>query len=291
MFNGDHFMVDENQELNSPEMGDNVPELSEGESQDVNPNINTNMEKGTNGNESSPNSEDSSQNESTNRGAIEYRMRQQMRKIDRRLEQFEAKIADAFAKGFNQSSPEASQMPSYEDNTTKNTQSSGQAYTQADIQQAVEKQLQEKELAKQQQDTIAKIQRSRQKHDDFDEVIEDVRNRHALTDLMISSIEDLPDAPELLYSIAKSNPQEFERISRLSPMQQMREMALVVAKHQSSEVPHGTKEEDQPQVKPNPHKPLPPVSNRGGSMSHGTNNYGFDDRLSELAAGYRKSRP
>jgi hypothetical protein len=287
-------MVDENQELNTPEMGDNVPELSEGESQDVNPNINNNMEKEANDNEASPDSEDSSQPEATNRGALEYRLRQQNRKLDRRLEQFESRITEAIARGLSQTSIPASQMPA-EDSVNTNSQSSVQQVNPNEVQKLVNQALQEKEAIATQNTFNQYEEAAKRKFNDYNEVIEDLVHSQAITPLMVETIKDLPDAPELIYSIAKSNPQEFERISKLSPVQQMREMAFAVAKHQpSSNVPHRTEEaqnEQQPQVKPNPHKPLSPVSNRGGSMSHGSNNYGFEDRLSELAAGYHKSRP
>lgn len=229
-------------------------------------------------NAASPSSED--ENENLSRSTIEYRMRQYNRKLDRKLETFESRIVDAISRNFGQqgsAQPTEMAEPEQKGNVSP-----------ADVQKMVEQELQNRKMQEVQQGEqkindafIAKENQMSDKYEDYDDVIEGLKVKGHITSAMVNSMKYDPNSVDVLYKVGKENPQLLENISKLSPMQQGVEVGKLMA---------GFAKPNQAPIKPAPHKPLSPVNNKGGSMSQGGNNYAFDDRLAELAAGKRTSR-
>ena len=102
-------------------------------------------------------------------------------------------------------------------------------------------------------------EKARDKYDDFEDVVYNPKLR--ITDVMAESIQSSDNGPDLAYWLG-SNPKEAERISRMSPMLQAKEIGKIEVRLA-----------DSPPVKKSTSAPTPisPVTARSsGSPSHDT---------------------
>ena len=102
-------------------------------------------------------------------------------------------------------------------------------------------------------------EKARDKYDDFEDVVYNPKLR--ITDVMAESIQSSENGPDLAYWLG-SNPKEAERISRMSPMLQAKEIGKIEVRLA-----------DNPPVKKSTSAPTPisPVTARSsGSPSHDT---------------------
>lgn len=108
---------------------------------------------------------------------------------------------------------------------------SPEAYAEALAMKKAEELLQQRELQKQQaaiEDAYAEREEdARSKYDDFEQVAYNPNLR--VTDVMAETIKASDIGPDLAYWLG-SNPKEAERISRLSPLLQAREIGKIEAK-------------------------------------------------------------
>ena len=108
---------------------------------------------------------------------------------------------------------------------------SPEAYAEALAVKKAEELLQQRELQKQQaaiEDAYAEREEdARSKYDDFEQVAYNPNLR--VTDVMAETIKASDIGPDLAYWLG-SNPKEAERISRLSPLLQAREIGKIEAK-------------------------------------------------------------
>ncbi len=116
-----------------------------------------------------------------------------------------------------------------------------------------------------------RLQAFRETVDDFDEVIEDVAHVQipvAVEDLILDS--DL--GPAVMYELAK-DPEELERVCKLSPMRAAREIGKIEARIKASEKPE-TKEAKKTKAPP----PIKPV---GSSAASSVKKSIYDTNLSQ----------
>ena len=108
---------------------------------------------------------------------------------------------------------------------------SPEAYAEALAMKRAEEMLHQRELQKQQaaiEDTYAeREEEARNKYDDFEQVAYNPQLR--VTDVMAETIKSSDLGPDLAYWLG-SNPKEADRISRLSPLLQAREIGKIEAK-------------------------------------------------------------
>jgi hypothetical protein len=108
---------------------------------------------------------------------------------------------------------------------------SPEAYAEALAMKRAEEMLQQRDLQKQKaaiEDSYAEREEEvRTKYDDFDQVAYNPQLR--VTDVMAETIKSSDMGPDLAYWLG-SNPKEAERISRLSPLLQAREIGKIEAK-------------------------------------------------------------
>ena len=91
------------------------------------------------------------------------------------------------------------------------------------VQEAVEKQQKTEEAQK---NLHRKLEKGRDKYDDFDDVTENA----GITLPMLNAAYLSDNTAELLYNLVKYKPEEIDRISKLSPELQGREMAFLEVK-------------------------------------------------------------
>ena len=106
---------------------------------------------------------------------------------------------------------------------------------------------------------IEREEKARDKYDDFEDVVYNPKLR--ITDVMAESIQSSENGPDLAYWLG-SNPKEAERIARLSPILQAKEIGKIEVRLA-----------DNPPVKKSTSAPTPisPVTARSsGSPSHDT---------------------
>ena len=137
------------------------------------------------------------------------------------------------------------------------------AYAEALAYRKAEELLAQRERQKQQAEVVEAYseaeEKARDKYDDFEEVVYNPKLR--ITDTMAESIQSSESGPDLAYWLG-SNPKEAERIARLSPLMQAKEIGRIEAKLS-----------DNPPVKKTTSAPAPisPVTARSsGSPSHDT---------------------
>jgi hypothetical protein len=140
---------------------------------------------------------------------------------------------------------------------------SPEAYAEALAYQKAEELLAKREAAKQQSQVLESYQEreeaARDKYDDFEQVA--YNPKLPITDVMAETIQSSDIGPELAYYLG-SNPKDAERISRMSPLGQAKEIGKIEAKLASD-----------PPVKRTTSAPAPisPVTARSsGSPSHDT---------------------
>ena len=108
---------------------------------------------------------------------------------------------------------------------------SPEAYAEALAMKRAEEMLQQRDLQKQKaaiEDSYAEREEEvRNKYDDFDQVAYNPQLR--VTDVMAETIKSSDMGPDLAYWLG-SNPKEADRISRLSPLLQAREIGKIEAK-------------------------------------------------------------
>lgn len=108
---------------------------------------------------------------------------------------------------------------------------SPEAYAEALAMKRAEEMLHQRDLQKQQaaiEDSYAEREEEvRNKYDDFDQVAYNPQLR--VTDVMAETIKSSDMGPDLAYWLG-SNPKEADRISRLSPLLQAREIGKIEAK-------------------------------------------------------------
>lgn len=130
------------------------------------------------------------------------------------------------------------------------------------IQQKAEELIQQREVQKQKaeiEDAYAEREEdAREKYEDFEQVAYNPRLR--ITDAMAETIKSSEIGPDLAYWLG-SNPKEADRISRLSPLQQAREIGKIEIKLASD-----------PPVKKTTSAPAPitPVTSRGSTPTYDT---------------------
>lgn len=108
---------------------------------------------------------------------------------------------------------------------------SPEAYVEALAMKKAEELIAQRELQKQraqiEEAYAEREEESRGKHDDFDQVAYNPQLR--ITDVMAETIKASDLGPDLAYWLG-SNPKEADRISRLSPLMQAREIGKIEAK-------------------------------------------------------------
>ena len=102
----------------------------------------------------------------------------------------------------------------------------------------VQQEIQERERQKHQTEVVdtyrEKEELARDKYDDFEQVAYNPNLR--ITDVMAETIQSSEIGPDLAYFLG-TNPKEADRISRLAPIQQAREIGRIEAKLASDPVP------------------------------------------------------
>lgn len=108
---------------------------------------------------------------------------------------------------------------------------SPEAYAEALAYQKAEELIAKREAAKQQSQTLESYQEreeaARDKYDDFEQVA--YNPKLPITDVMAETIQSSDIGPELAYYLG-SNPKDAERISRMSPLSQAKEIGKIEAK-------------------------------------------------------------
>lgn len=108
---------------------------------------------------------------------------------------------------------------------------SPEAYAEALAYQKAEELLAKREAAKQQSQVLESYQEreeaARDKYDDFEQVA--YNPKLPITDVMAETIQSSDIGPELAYYLG-SNPKDAERISRMSPLAQAKEIGKIEAK-------------------------------------------------------------
>jgi len=136
---------------------------------------------------------------------------------------------------------------------------SPEAYAEAMAYQKAEELLAKREAAKQQSAVLESYQEreeaARDKYDDFEQVA--YNPKLPITNVMAETIQSSDVGPELAYYLG-SNPKEADRISRMSPLSQAKEIGKIEAKLVSS-----------PPVKKTTSAPAPisPVTARSAGVS------------------------
>jgi hypothetical protein len=140
---------------------------------------------------------------------------------------------------------------------------SPEAYAEALAYQKAEELIAKREAAKQQSQVLEGYQEreevARDKYDDFDQVA--YNPKLPITNVMAETIQSSDIGPELAYYLG-SNPKDAERISRMTPLAQAKEIGKIEAKLSSD-----------PPVKRTTSAPAPisPVTARSsGAPSHDT---------------------
>jgi hypothetical protein len=140
---------------------------------------------------------------------------------------------------------------------------SPEAYAEALAYQKAEELLAKREAAKQQSQVLESYQEreeaARDKYDDFEQVA--YNPKLPITNVMAETIQSSEIGPELAYYLG-SNPKDAERISRMTPLSQAKEIGKIEAKLAA-----------EPPVKRTTSAPAPisPVTARSvGSPSHDT---------------------
>jgi hypothetical protein len=140
---------------------------------------------------------------------------------------------------------------------------SPEAYAEALAYQRAEELIAKREAAKQQSQVLESYQEreevARDKYDDFEQVA--YNPKLPITNVMAETIQSSDIGPELAYYLG-SNPKDAERISRMTPLAQAKEIGKIEAKLSSD-----------PPVKRTTSAPAPisPVTARSsGSPSHDT---------------------
>jgi hypothetical protein len=140
---------------------------------------------------------------------------------------------------------------------------SPEAYADAVAYQKAEELIAKREAAKQQSQILESYQEreesARDKYDDFDQVA--YNPKLPITNVMAETIQSSDIGPELAYYLG-TNPKDAERISRMTPLAQAKEIGKIEAKLS-----------DNPPVKKTSNAPAPisPVTARStGSPSHDT---------------------
>lgn len=108
---------------------------------------------------------------------------------------------------------------------------SPEAYAEAMAYQKAEELLAKREAAKQQSQVLESYQEreeaARDKYDDFEQVA--YNPKLPITNVMAETIQSSDIGPELAYYLG-SNPKDAERISRMSPLSQAKEIGKIEAK-------------------------------------------------------------
>lgn len=108
---------------------------------------------------------------------------------------------------------------------------SPEAYAEALAYQKAEELIAKREAAKQQSQTLESYQEreeaARDKYDDFEQVA--YNPKLPITDVMAETIQSSDIGPELAYYLG-SNPKDADRISRMSPLSQAKEIGKIEAK-------------------------------------------------------------
>jgi hypothetical protein len=140
---------------------------------------------------------------------------------------------------------------------------SPEAYAEALAYQRAEELIAKREAAKQQSQVLESYQEreesAREKYDDFEQVA--YNPKLPITNVMAETIQSSDIGPELAYYLG-SNPKDAERISRMTPLSQAKEIGKIEAKLAA-----------EPPVKRTTSAPAPisPVTARAsGSPSHDT---------------------
>jgi hypothetical protein len=140
---------------------------------------------------------------------------------------------------------------------------SPEAYAEALAYQKAEELIAKREAAKQQSQVLESYQereeQARDKYDDFEQVA--YNPKLPITNVMAETIQSSDIGPELAYYLG-SNPKDAERISRMTPLSQAKEIGKIEAKLAS-----------EPPVKRSTSAPAPisPVTARAsGSPTHDT---------------------
>ena len=140
---------------------------------------------------------------------------------------------------------------------------SPEAYAEALAYQKAEELIAKREAAKQQSQVLESYQEreesAREKYDDFEQVA--YNPKLPITNVMAETIQSSDIGPELAYYLG-SNPKDAERISRMTPLSQAKEIGKIEAKLAA-----------EPPVKRTTSAPAPisPVTARAsGSPSHDT---------------------
>jgi hypothetical protein len=112
-----------------------------------------------------------------------------------------------------------------------------EAYAEALADRKAEERLQQREVQRQQQEVLSAYQereeQARDKYEDFEQVAYNPNLR--ITNAMAEAIQSSDAGPDLAYYLG-SNPKEADRISRLSPLVQAKEIGRIEAKLASEPV-------------------------------------------------------
>ncbi len=153
-------------------------------------------------------------------------------------------------------------------------------YVEALTEWKLEQKLQEREVRERQERAksegesifsahMNRVDQFRQAHDDFDEVIEDVSSIPVPSTIQEAIITS-ENGPELMYQLAK-NPEEFERLCKLSPLQAARELGKFEAKlSQSSLKKPETKKTNAP-------PPINPVGSKATKSTRSPEEMSFQE--------------
>lgn len=136
--------------------------------------------------------------------------------------------------------PEAPKEPKPEDFTTVGEYTEALVAYRVEQRFAAEKanearQREEQEKAAREREFVKRLNTSREKHDDFDQVLQSIAN----TDLdrvhsdVTEYIQESDTGPELLYHLAK-NPDVLDRLRKLSPRKFIAELGKLEAKWETS---------------------------------------------------------
>ena len=112
-----------------------------------------------------------------------------------------------------------------------------EAYAEALADRKADERLQQREVQRQQQEVLSAYQereeQARDKYEDFEQVAYNPNLR--ITNVMAEAIQSSDAGPDLAYYLG-SNPKEADRISRLSPLVQAKEIGRIEAKLASEPV-------------------------------------------------------
>ena len=149
------------------------------------------------------------------------------------------------------------------------------------IQVALQKQKQLEEqnrTAEKQRTEQQKLQRkiddAQYKYDDYEDVLTDTLHDGAWTQEMEQASHLTDNAPEFAYKAAKFHRKDLQRISKLSPAQQITEMILLADRIKNKAQPKKVS------AAPEPIKKI--VSNSGGTAQKSIKNMSFEERVQML---------